>query len=58
MSNIVRRITVSLPPELSAFVTEDARKQGHRIHSRVVQEALELLKSRRARQEKYQRNAA
>jgi hypothetical protein len=39
-------------------VKKDARVSGHRMKSRVIQEALELLKARRDRQAKYLKTAA
>ena len=51
------RITVSLPDELFKFVEREKKEQNHDNQSRVLKEALLLLKARRERRSKYEATA-
>lgn len=53
MSERVVKPSISLPESLWEFVEQEKKLAGHGMASRVIQEALKLLRSRREKQAAY-----
>lgn len=51
---LTQKLSISLKTETWKFVSADAKAQNHFNKSRVIAEALDLLKVRRNRQAKYE----
>jgi hypothetical protein len=56
-SETARKLSISLPAKAWLFVERDAKEQNHFNKSRVISEALDLLRSRRERRTKYEATA-